>query len=102
MGVVGPVLLTRDAAGGIDIPGPQLLPGTENPDGVETTIVPDAHLLLGVGGGADRPTTMMVDAEVGLDRRRIVMAASAMLAVMTMTTCPCRGELRGMSQRCKS
>jgi hypothetical protein len=102
MGVVGHVLRTRDAAGGIDIPGRQLLPGTEKSDGVETTIVLGAHPLLGVGGGAGRLTTMMVDAEVGLDRHIIVTAVSAMLAVKAMTTCPCRGGLRGMSQTSKS
>jgi hypothetical protein len=101
-GVVGHGLLTRDAAGGIDIPGQQRPPGTEMPDAVETTTAPGARLLLGLGGGAGRLTTMTVDAEVGLDRRTIAMVVSGMLAVKSMTTCPCRGELRGMSQMFKS
>jgi hypothetical protein len=101
MGVVDHAL-PIGTAGEIGTPGLPLLPGIENQDGVETTTVPNAHLLRGVGDGEGRLITMMADAEAGLDRHSIATAANATLAVMTMTICPCRGELREMFQMFRS
>jgi hypothetical protein len=101
-GVVDPVRQTETAEGEIDIPGLLFLPEIENPDGVETTIAPNAHPLLGAAGGADPPITMMADAGAGLGRLTIATAVHATPVVKTMTTCHCRGAPRWMSQTFKS
>jgi hypothetical protein len=101
-GVADHVRRTKAAAGEIDTPVLRLLPEIEIPDAAETTTAPGAHLLLGIGDGADRLTTMMVGGEAGLDLPTTATAVSAMLATMTMTTCHSQDELRETSRTFKS